>query len=37
MIRRLIGDEAIDFDPPAREIDDPIDFTSSDYGRDDRE
>ena len=37
MIRRIIGDDAIDFDLPAREVDDPIDFTSGEYGRDDPE
>ena len=35
MIRRIVGDDAIDFGLPAREIDDPIDFTSDRYGRDD--
>ena len=35
MIRRIIGDDAIDLDLPAREVDAPIDFTSSEYGRDD--
>ena len=35
MIRRIIGDDAIDCDLPAREVDDPIDFTSGEYGRDD--
>ncbi|MCY4123325.1 MAG: hypothetical protein OXG72_20650 [Acidobacteria bacterium] len=35
MIRRIIGDEAIDLDLPDREVDDPIDFTSGEYGRDD--
>ena len=35
MIRRIVGDDAVDFDLPAREIDDPIDFTSDRYGRDD--
>ena len=35
MIRRIVGDDAIDFDLPAREVDDPIDFTSGRYGRDD--
>ena len=34
MIRRIIGDDAIDFALPAREVDDPIDFASSEYGRD---
>jgi len=34
MIRRIVGDDAIDFDLPAREVDDPIDFASSEYGRD---
>ncbi len=37
MIRRIIGDDAIDFELPGREVDDPIDFTSSEYGRDDPE
>ena len=37
MIRRLIGDDAIDFDLPDREVDDPIGFTSGEYGRDDPE
>ncbi len=37
MIRRIIGDDAIDLDLPAREVDDPIDFTSSEYGRGDPE
>ena len=37
MIRRIIGDDATDLDLPAREVDDPIDFTSSEYGRDDPE
>ncbi len=37
MIRRIIGDDAIDFDLPAREVDDPINFTSGAYGRDDLE
>ena len=37
MIRRIIGDDAIDFDLPAREVDDSIDFTSGEYGRDDPE
>ena len=37
MIRRIIGDDAVDFDLPAREVDDPIDFTSGEYGRDDPE
>ena len=37
MIRRIIGDDAIDFDLPAREVDDPIDFTSGEFGRDDPE
>ena len=34
MIRRIIGDDGIDFDRPAREIDEPIDFTSGEYGPD---
>ena len=33
MIRRIVGDDATDLDLPAREVDDPIDFTSSEYGR----
>ena len=37
MIRRIVGDDATDLDLPAREVDDPIDFTSSEYGRDDPE
>ena len=37
LIRRIIGDDAIDFDLPAREVDDPINFTSGEYGRDDLE
>lgn len=37
MIRRIIGDDAVDFDLPAREVEDPIDFTSGAYGRDDPE
>ena len=37
MIRRIIGDDAVDFDLPVREVDDPIDFTSGAYGRDDPE
>ena len=37
MIRRIIGDDGIDFDLPAREVDEPIDFTSSEYGPDDPE
>ena len=37
MIRRIIGDDAVDFDLPAREVDDPIDFTSGDYGQGDPE
>ena len=34
-IHRTIGDDAIDLDLPARAVDDPIDFTSGEYGRDD--
>ena len=34
MIRRIIGDDGVDLDLPAREVDDPIDFTPSEYGRD---
>ncbi len=37
MIRRIVGDDGFDLDLPAREVDDPIDFTSPDYGEDDRE
>ena len=37
MIRRILGEDAIDFDLPAREVDDPIDFTSDEYGRHDPE
>ena len=37
MIRRIMGDEGIDLDPPAREVDEPIDFTSGEYGPDDPE
>ena len=36
MIRRIIGDDAFDLDLPEREVDDPIDFTSPDYGEDDK-
>ena len=36
MIRRIVGDEGFDLDLPAREVDDPIDFTSPNYGEDDR-
>ena len=32
MIRRIVGDDDFDLDLPAREVDDPIDFTSPDYG-----
>ena len=35
VIRRIAGDDGFDLDPPAREADDPIDFTSLDYGEDD--
>ena len=35
MIRRIVGDDGFDLDLPAREVDDPIDFTSPDYGEDD--
>ena len=31
MIRRIVGDDGFDLDLPAREMDDPIDFTSPDY------
>ena len=34
MIRRIIGDDGVDLDLPAREVDAPIDFTSGEYGRD---
>ncbi len=37
MIRRIIGDEGIDFELPAREVEEPIDFTSAEYGPDDPE
>ena len=37
MIRRIMGDEGIDLDLPAREVDEPIDFTSGEYGPDDPE
>lgn len=32
MIRRIAGDDGQDLDLPARGVDDPIDFTSPDYG-----
>ena len=35
MIRRILGDEGFDLDLPAREIDEPVDFTSPDYGEND--
>ena len=37
MIRRIMGDDGIDLDLPAREVDEPIDFTSGEYGPDDPE
>ena len=37
MIRRIMGDDAVDFDLPPREIEEPIDFTSGDYGGDSSE
>ena len=37
MIRGIIGHDAVDFDLPAREFDDPTDFTSGEYGPDDPE
>lgn len=37
MIRRIIGDDGIELDLPAREVDEPIDFTSGEYGPDDPE
>ena len=37
MIRRIVGDDACDLDLPAREVDEPVDFTPSEYGRDDPE
>ena len=37
MIRRIIGDEGIDLELPAREVEEPIDFTSAEYGPDDPE
>ena len=36
MIRRIVGDDGFDLDLPAREVDEPIDFASRDYGEDDR-
>ena len=35
MIRRIVGSDAVDLDLPGREVDDPIDFTSADYGQND--
>ena len=35
MIRRIVGSDASDLDLPEREVDDPIDFASPDYGEDD--
>ena len=35
MIRRIVGDDRFDLDLPAREVDDPIDFTSPDYSEND--
>lgn len=35
MIRRIVGNDAVDLDLPRREVDDPIDFTSADYGQND--
>ena len=35
MIRRIVGADGFDLDLPAREVDDPIDFTSPDYGEND--
>lgn len=35
MIRRIVGDDGFDLDLPAREVDDPIDFTLPDYGEGD--
>ena len=37
MIRRIVGDDAFDLELPVREIDNPIDFTSRDYGEEDPE
>ena len=37
MIRRIIGDDAVDLNLPTREVDEPIDFKSGAYGRDDPE
>ena len=37
MIRRIVGDDGFDLDLPAREMDDPINFTSPDYGETDSE
>ena len=33
MIRRILGDDAIDLDLPAREVDEPIDFSIPCGGR----
>ena len=35
MIRRIVGDDGFDLDLPAREVDDPIDFTSPNYSEND--
>ena len=37
MIRRIVGDDRFDLDLPAREVDDPIDFTSPASGETDSE
>ena len=36
MIRRLVADNACDLELPEREVDEPIDFTSTDYDFDER-
>ena len=35
MIRRMVGNDGFDLELPEREADDPIDFTSPEYGEDD--
>lgn len=36
MIRRLVADNACDLELPEREVDEPIDFASTDYDVDER-
>ena len=36
MIRRLVADSACDLELPVREVDEPIDFASSDYDFEER-